>query len=252
MGKKKVKNEQESPKEAIGKKGVEKNPAAKVTDPLPQEAKPNFWAYLKATMQLLITWVKAHKRTSLLLAVVVLAVAAGLFWVLRPGQEPLTHDEIVIQINKELSIQGDGNPVILTVEDKNKATQPFLQQAVNGDKVLLYYKAKRAVLYRPSEKRVVHQGTYTPPDAKVFIRKGTAENSPVESVKNALKSVSDITIASEDMATKTDYQGTVIVHVTDRYDEKVRELSDKLQAKIVRMPAGESFPDADIMILVGN
>lgn len=220
---------------------------------LPEETvKPSFKAYLMAIWQLLFSWVKARKLKSLGILVLFLVIAGGFFMVFRPGQSPLTNDDIVIQVSREQSIQGDGNPVVLTVEDKTKATQPFLQQAENGDKVLLYYKAKKAILYRPSEKRIVHAGAYTSPDAKVFIRRGTNEQGAVDSVKDKLDAVTDITLSSEDDSQRTDYKGITIVHVTDRYDEKVQELVRTLNAQIVRMPSGESFPDADILIIVGN
>lgn len=225
---------------------------AEPADTSTQVVKPGLKAYVAAVWQLSIQWVKSHKRKAAIVACITLVAVGGLFVLLRPEQRPPTHDEIVIQVNSELSIQGDGNPVVLTVEDKNKATQPFLQQAENGDKVLLYYKAKQAILYRPSEKRIVHQGAYTPPDAKVFIRKGTNEEQPVTTVKDKLNAVKDISLVSEDTSPKKDYKNILIVHVTDRYDDKVRELSETLGAEVVRLPAGETFPDADILVIVGN
>lgn len=241
-------------KTAAKKKPVKQHEIPEVVPPATpkQEVKPGFWVYLKAIRQLIFAWAKAHKYKSLGIILLTFLVLGGLFIMFRPGQSPPTNDEIVIQVNKEQQIQGDGNPVILTVEDKTKATQPFLQQAENGDKVLLYYKAKKSILYRPSEKRIVHQGAYTPPEAKVFIRKGTNESRPVDQVKDTLETVEDITLASEDASQRNDYKGVTIVHVTDRYDEKVQELASALNAQVVRMPAGESFPDADILIIVGN
>lgn len=225
---------------------------AEPVDTSAQVVKPGFKAYVAAIWQLSMLWIKSHKLKAVAIAFIVVVVAGGLFVLFRPGQQPLTHDEIVIRVNKELSIQGDGNPVVLTVEDKNKATQPFLQQAENGDKVLLYYKAKKAILYRPSEKRIVHQGAYTPPDAKVFIRKGTDDEQTVTTVKDKLSTVEDISLVSEDISPKKDYKDIFIVHVTDRYDDKVQELSETLDAEVIRLPAGETFPDADILVIVGN
>src|SRR5690606_25359746 len=128
----------------------------------------------------------------------------------------------------------------------------FLEQAVNGDKVLLYYKAKKAVLFRPSEMRIIHHGAYTPPDAKVFVRKGTGSDERVEEVLNQLEDVEDIAIASRDNSPKSDYQGVILVSITDRYDDKLRELEELFGVKVSRLPSGESFPDADILVIVGG
>lgn len=216
------------------------------------EVRPSFWTYLRSAGQLLAGWIRTHKLRTALVTGVVMALGVCLLVWLWPSPAALTHDEIVLRVNKALGIQGDGHPAILTVEDETKATQPFLDQAKNGDKVLLYYKAKRAVLFRPSENSVIHQGSYTPPDAKVFIRKGTTDDGKVTEVRSRLEDVAEIDLVSQDDSPKKDYSGVTIVSVTDRYDEKLRELETLFGVKAVRLPAGETFPDADILIIVGQ
>lgn len=228
---------------------AEAEPAASELQP---EIRPGFGAYVKAILQLAGGGIRTHKLRTTLAVVVLLAVGTLLLVWLWPSAGPLTHDEIVLKVNKTLSIQGDSNPAILTVEDKSKVTQPFLEQSQNGDKILLYYKAKKAVLFRPSEDRIINQGSYTPPDAKVFIRNGTAEENRVAEVRSQLEEVSAIDLVSEDDSPKRDYRGITIVNVTDRYDEKLRELEGLFGAKAARLPAGETFPDADILIIVGS
>lgn len=47
-------------------------------------------------------------------------------------------------------------PTIATVEDNKKlASQDFFKKAQNGDKVLMYPKAKKAILYRPSANKIM-------------------------------------------------------------------------------------------------
>lgn len=228
---------------------VEAEPAAPEPQP---EVRPGFGAYARAAWQLLWGWIRTHKLRTTLAVVVLVAIGTLLLVWLWPSTAPLTHDEIVLRVNKVLSIQGDSNPAILTVEDKSKVTQPFLEQSQNGDKILLYYKAKKAVLFRPSEGRIINQGSYTPPDAKVFIRRGTSDDTKVAEARNRLEEVEAIDLVSEDDSPKKDYRGITIVSVTDRYDEKLRELEDLFGVKAARLPAGETFPDADILIIVGS
>lgn len=229
-------------------------PAADVlTAPEPQpEIRPGFRAYVKAILQLVGGWIRTHKLRTTLAVVVLVALGTLLLVWLWPNAASLTHDEIVLRVNKALSIQGDSHPAILTVEDETRATQPFLDQAKNGDKVLLYYKAKRAVLFRPSENSIIHQGSYTPPDAKVFIRRGTTDDGKVAETRSRLEEIEAIDLVSQDDSPKSDYRGITIVNVTDRYDEKLRELEDLFGVKAVRLPPGETFPDADILVIVGQ
>lgn len=219
--------------------------------PVVPEPSPSIWMYLMATLQVAGEWLK-HNKLKLAAGIMAVAVLTGLIVIIQLRPAELTNDQIVVQISRELSINGDGNPAILSVVDDNKTTQPFLEQAQNGDKVVLYYKAKKAVLFRPSEQRIVHEGAYVPPDAKIFVRKGTSDNGRVTALKEQLKGMQDVELTSEDVSPRQDYQGLTLVHVTDRYDDKIMELEKLLNTKVVRMPAGESFPDADILIIVGS
>ncbi|HEY5806219.1 MAG TPA: hypothetical protein VIS56_02415 [Candidatus Saccharimonadales bacterium] len=56
----------------------------------------------------------------------------------------------------KLIVLPDESPAIATVDDKDKLTsQAFFKNAANGDKVLMYAEAKKAILYRPSVNKVL-------------------------------------------------------------------------------------------------
>jgi hypothetical protein len=63
--------------------------------------------------------------------------------------------QLVAQIGEHIELPAD-TPTIATVKDVSKLqTQEFFKNAQNGDKVLVYTKAGRAVLYRPSTSKVI-------------------------------------------------------------------------------------------------
>ncbi len=49
-------------------------------------------------------------------------------------------------------------PALATVEDKTKLNSDFLRSAENGDKLLIYQKSKKVILYRPGIDRIIEVG----------------------------------------------------------------------------------------------
>lgn len=68
-------------------------------------------------------------------------------------------DDLIAKVGKLISLPTDENPTVATVTDASKVKdQPFFANASNGDKVLIYQKAQKAILYRPSENRIIEVG----------------------------------------------------------------------------------------------
>lgn len=63
---------------------------------------------------------------------------------------------VVGQVGKLVVLPSDEQPSLATVSDAAKLQgNPFFASAANGDKVLVYNKAKKAILYRPSLNKIV-------------------------------------------------------------------------------------------------
>lgn len=62
----------------------------------------------------------------------------------------------VAEVGKLIDLPTGEDPTIATVTDVTKlADQPFFQKAKNGNKVLIYANAKKAILYDPDLKKVI-------------------------------------------------------------------------------------------------
>lgn len=65
-------------------------------------------------------------------------------------------ENIVKEVGKYMDLPLNEKPTTATVTDKEKLQeQPIFKRAENGDKVLIYSEAQRAMVYRPSSKKVI-------------------------------------------------------------------------------------------------
>ena len=74
-----------------------------------------------------------------------------------PQQVSLEQTKSVVdKVGKLIALPNDETPSLATVQDKSKLKdQPFFKNAVNGDKLLLFIKAKKAILYRESNNKII-------------------------------------------------------------------------------------------------
>ncbi|MFO0781635.1 MAG: hypothetical protein U0524_01955 [Candidatus Saccharimonadales bacterium] len=99
--------------------------------------------------------------------IVMLAIGSSIFFYnkYQQSQQQLKNPQTALQaqttelVNKvgELTALPDEAPTVATVSDVSKlANQSFFAGAKNGDKVLIFSKSKKAILYRPSENIIVN------------------------------------------------------------------------------------------------
>jgi hypothetical protein len=95
-----------------------------------------------------------------LLLVISLIGNVGLgYWLWSIKTAPTTEEigkQLVDDVGKVLVLPTDETPTIATVTDPTKLkSQPFFANAQTGDKVLIYQKAQKAILWRPSTSKVI-------------------------------------------------------------------------------------------------
>lgn len=76
--------------------------------------------------------------------------------------------ELVSDLRKVAVLPADEEPQVAELTDKDKQkNNPFFANAENGDKVLVYQKASKVIIYRPSTKQVVNMATIDGTNASV-------------------------------------------------------------------------------------
>lgn len=198
--------------------------------------------------------------------------------------------EITKQVNKIMLLPESVLPTLATVTEKEKlSSQDFFKNAENGDKVLIYIAEGKAILYRPSlgkiievapikqsakdpsltdigttvekplpEPDVTQEAAETPTEEvtetiSIVMYNGTTKTGLTTTVEKELTDLTfEFEVVDKQPAKSTQYPQTVIIDLTQSNDEAVRELAQKLGARIDSLPAEEVAPaDADILIIVG-
>lgn len=112
---------------------------------------------------------KLKGKSLLVLALLlIIAIASSFYFYTKynDAQNKLKHPEVVVKtetqslvdkVSKHAELPSGEQPTVATVSDVSKlAKQTFFANAKNGDKVMIYSKAKKAILYRTSEDRIIN------------------------------------------------------------------------------------------------
>ena len=176
----------------------------------------------------------------------------------------------VDQISRLMMLPAGETPILATVQDANKLkNQPFYANAKNDDKVLIYANAKKVILYRPSINKIINVETATltstatgsatpnetPAVAKVkfVIRNGTKIVGLTKTYETELMSkVPNADVVDRDNAKSSDLTKSFLVDVTGTNAAVASQLATELGLTVSPMPAGESTPSADFLIILGT
>ncbi len=174
--------------------------------------------------------------------------------------------QIISQVGKLVLVPDGEQPTLATVSDKEKLQdQPFFSQAENGDRVLVYTNAKKAILYRPSINRVIGMAPLNPGDAAGTatdsgqLQRYTAaiyNGSSTPGVAGKLEKVltrkwGQVGVVQKKNAAKTTYEKTLVVPVREHAAPMAQEMAEFLDGSVSTIPAAEVPPDADILIIIG-
>ncbi|MGB4833469.1 MAG: hypothetical protein WBP40_00385 [Candidatus Moraniibacteriota bacterium] len=217
-------------------------------------------------------------RVSFVLSILLLvAVCAAGYFYYQYRQSPKVQSAGEVKDLKEeigaiFELPTGEEPTLATVTDRDKlAEQPFFQKAENGDKVLIYSTSGRAVLYRPSTKKIVDvtavnvnqpaaptpevpSAAPAPKIARVALLNGTTVADTAATAEVKVKAaVPNAAVVTKANAVKRDYTETVVVDVTGQNSEIANGIAAALSGSVAVLPVGETAPsDADILVILGS
>lgn len=181
---------------------------------------------------------------------------------------------LVARVAKHILLPPGEDPTVMTVTDKEKLSgQLFFANAKNGDRVLVYEKAKKAFLYDPVADMVIEVGPVlsattsgtvpgaTPPPVLTTAPAATYTFSILNATQvSGLARVYEVTLLSKVPGArvvgrgnaKGDYPKSLIVDVTGTHKDVVSALAGTLNLSVTALPAGEATPSSDFLIILAQ
>lgn len=175
----------------------------------------------------------------------------------------------VTQLTEEvgkLMLLPQENPTVATVTDTEKLrNQPFFTNAQNGDKVLIYNNAKKAILYRPSAKKIIdvapinigNKDAEATPSGQtasysVILRNGTNTVGLTRQYDPMLKEKApQLTVSDRQNASSKDFEKTFLVDIKGDKNAIAKDIATSLGISLKVLPEGEASASSDFLIMLG-
>ena len=141
-------------------------------------------------------------------------------------------------------------PTLYVVSDPEQVkNNAFFKDAQKDDILLTYPVADIAILYRPSENRIINVGTYKQFAASVEVAI-IAPEAVQKSLEESLKSkYSNIVVVSKTTPKTTVTKG-VVVDVTGNEAEAAKTLAQLLGYTVGTLPTGETAPEEAKLVII--
>ena len=172
----------------------------------------------------------------------------------------------VAAVSKLMLLPSDETPTVATVSDAEKLkSQSFFAASQNGDKVLIFTQAKKAVLYRPSTNMIIDvapvnlgndastSATQKESAPTFVLYNGTNVTGRTKAYESTLKGlIANAVVVSRDNAGTRDYDKSIIIDLTGTKSAQVSAFAKTLGLDVSTLPGGETKPDgADFLIILG-
>jgi hypothetical protein len=196
---------------------------------------------------------------------VLLVATTALVVTMKPVSRAETDAQLIREtVGRLVVLPTNEEPAITTISEEMRASDKFLQQAQDGDKLLLYYKSLKAYIYRPSIKKVVDIGPLTVDPsaeevqgARIVLVDGSGQPQKTADYHTRLAAIyKDATVSQLNTHdTHHDHATTVVVDLTDDNQKYnlVNNIAATLGGRRGTLPFGETAPaNTDILIIVGK
>lgn len=194
-------------------------------------------------------------------------------------------EDLIKRLREIVSIPENEEPTVATVQDAQALRQQtFFSRAENGDKVILFPMAQRAILYRPSIQKIIEAAPINITDIQQGVTNNletTQQSTPSisktieEQSKTYTLAIYNGTLTVEGLAgkaadfvrdsfseedisietlnnSKNFYEETIIVDFTNTASIVLDKLINQFDASLQELPQVETDPKTDFLIILGT
>lgn len=181
-------------------------------------------------------------------------------------------EELLAKVGKLITLPDEKNPVVATINDVESlsARQDFYAQANNGDKLIVFARSRKAVIYDEKDNLIVNMGPvfYTDKDGKnqppsqvedgritIDLRNGSKTKDMGITTRDKLEANAAFHIIRLAKAANGNYTGNVIFNNIKggAKADLVASLAKELNATVVtKLPDGEADSAAEIVVVLGS
>lgn len=206
------------------------------------------------------------------------ATAGYFFYKYQKVQQQLAYPALFTQtetkkllerLGKLIELPENETPTVATITDRDRLqNQPFFARAKNGDKLIIYTNAKKAIIYDPMANKIIDvapvnigtasattSASLTPnqQSLKFVLYNGTPKTGLTVKYEEILKkTISNTTVVDRANAKKNDYEKSILIDLGTQTSQ-VSNLSKELGITVGLLPEGESKPtNADFLIILGK
>jgi len=196
------------------------------------------------------------------IVVIAMAAAAVYFFIQYQGIKKNPNqvaqaelNKIVKLVGKLIALPSDESPTLATVLDKDKLKdQPFFANTQNGDVILIYTKAKKAIVYREKENKIINVGPISIDQKNgtpiALVNAGGDIDATVKKLNNKFNGAITITDTTE-AKNKSSVKGVTVVDVAGNNGDLAKQIATELSGTVGSLPSGETAPaGANILIFV--